>query len=193
MLALRRTDQDRPLTAGEIAMASALFGQAIDYARVRIFKRRYLPFGLQPKNCAMTPNGAIYFDKSCCLVDFSHGSEHARHWFMHEMVHVWQFQLGYPVWLRGAVRMGLSYRYQLAEGKTLADFNMEAQGDLLADYFALKVMGSPAAMRQKHYAHSLAVYEQVLCGFLAQPANRAHLPRGAAGRWMPGRWRSPGA
>ena len=168
-------------------MAAALFGDAIDYARVRIFKRRYLPFGLQPRNCAMTPNGAIYFDKSCCLVDFSHGSEHARHWFMHEMVHVWQHQLGYAVWWRGAVRIGLSYRYDLAEGKTLADFNMEAQGDLLADYFALKVMDSPLAMRQKRYARSLALFEQVLDGFLKRPSSRSNLPRGLARRvWARG-------
>jgi len=41
-------------------MASLLFRDAIDYARVRIYNRRYLAFGLQPRNCAMTPNGAIY-------------------------------------------------------------------------------------------------------------------------------------
>ena len=115
-------------------MASLLFGDAIDYAQVLIYRCRYLPFGLQPQNCAMTPNGAIYFDKSRCLLDFSSGSEHARHWFMHEMVHVWQHQMGYPVWWRGAVRLGLSYKYVLAPDKTLADFNMEAQGDLLADF-----------------------------------------------------------
>ncbi|MDQ1816570.1 Rhs element Vgr protein [Massilia sp. CCM 9210] len=166
----------RPMTPGEIGMASALFGDAIDYTRVEVHARRYLPFGLQPKNCAMTPNGTIYFDKSCCLPDFSAGSEHARHWFMHEMVHVWQHQLGYPVWWRGAVRIGLSYRYELAEHKTLADFNMEAQGDLLADYFVLKFLHSSTAMRQQRYAKSLALFETVLTGFRRHPAGRNHLP-----------------
>jgi hypothetical protein len=168
----------RVLTAGETAMAALLFGDAIDYRKVRIFNRRYLPFGLQPRNCAMTPNGAIYFHKSCCLLDFSTGSADARHWFMHEMVHVWQHQLGYPVRLRGAVRIGLSYRYELAPDKTLADFNMEAQGDLLADYFALKFLHAPGVLRQPRYANSLALYEQVLSHFLAHPASRSNLPRG---------------
>lgn len=59
----------RALTAGETAMAARLFGHAIDDAAVRVYDRRYLPFGLQPKNCAMTPNGAICFHKSCCLLD----------------------------------------------------------------------------------------------------------------------------
>jgi len=159
-------------------MAALLFGASIDYARVRIYRRRYLPFGLQPANCAMTPNGHMFFHKSCCLRDFSAGSESARHWFMHEMVHVWQHQLGYPVRLRGAVRIGLSYRYTLAMDKTLADYNMEAQGDLLADYFVLKHLGSAAAMREPAYANAQALFEQVLSGFLSAPSSRRNLPKG---------------
>jgi hypothetical protein len=65
----------RPLSAGEVAMASSLFGAAIDYAKVRIHNRRYLPF--QPKNCAMTPNGRLYFHHSCFLDDFAAGDVHA--------------------------------------------------------------------------------------------------------------------
>jgi hypothetical protein len=175
---VRSRHRARPLTAGEIAMASALFGDAIDYSRVRIHKRRYLPFGLQPKNCAMTPNGSMYFHHSCFLEDFSAGDAHARHWFIHEMVHVWQHQLGYPVRLRGALRVGLTYRYQLVAGKTLADYNMEAQGDLLADYFVLKLLGSPRAMRQPRYAGSVALFESVLSGFIDNPASRSSLHRG---------------
>ena len=165
------------MTDGEVRMASKLFGDAIDYARVRIFGRRYLPFGLQPRNCAMSPNGSIYFHRSCCLADFSRGDDHARHWFMHEMVHVWQHQLGYPVRLRGAIRIGLGYRYELAPGKTLADYNMEAQGDLLADYFVLTQLRAPRTMRQPRYADSRALFEHVLAGFLANPSSRANLPR----------------
>ena len=159
-------------------MATLVFGDSIDYRKARVYNRRYLPFGLQPKNCAMTPNGSIYFHHSCCLIDFAVGSEHARHWFMHEMVHVWQHQLGYPVRTRGAIRLGLSYRYQLAAGKTLADYNMEAQGDLLADYFVLKFLDAPHAMRQPDYAGSLALYQQVLDHFLTQPGSRENLPKG---------------
>ncbi|WP_426110067.1 Rhs element Vgr protein [Massilia sp. PWRC2] len=174
-----RARRARPLTAGEIAMVALLFGDAIDYRRVRVHARRYLPF--QPKNCAMTPNGHLYFHASCFLDDYAQAPIHQRHWFMHEMVHVWQRHLGYALRLRGAVRIGLSYDYDLAAGKTLADFNMEAQGELLADYFALKHLQAPAAMRQQHNQHnraSLPQYEAVLAGFLANPASAAHLPRG---------------
>jgi hypothetical protein len=78
----------RPLTVGEIAMASLLFRDAIDYARVRIHGRRYMPF--QPKNCAMTPNGSMYFHRSCFLDDYSQANLTGQHRFMHEMVHLWQ-------------------------------------------------------------------------------------------------------
>lgn len=176
----RRGALARPLSDGEIAMASLLFGDAIDYSIVAIHKRRYLPFGLQPRNCAMTPNGSMYFHHSCFVDDFSAGNAHACHWFMHEMVHVWQHQLGYPVRLRGAIRLGLSYAYELGAGKTLADYNMEAQGDLLADYFVLKHLQAPGAMRQPRYRASLALFETVLRGFIADPASRANLHQGMA-------------
>lgn len=170
----------RGLTPREIEMASLLFGGAIEYERVRIHARRYMPF--QPKNCCMTPNGSMYFHRSCFLPDYTAGDPPTIHWFMHEMAHVWQHQLGYPVKLRGAIRIGLPYHYELCDGATLADYNMEAQGDLLADYFALKFMHKPRVMRQRRYAHSLDLYERVLAGFLADPAAAANLPRGLARR-----------
>jgi hypothetical protein len=157
-------------------MARLVFGAAIDYARVRIFSRCYLPFGLQPANCAMSPNGSIYFHPSCHLANYAAADFPARHWFMHEMAHVWQHQLGYPVRLRGAIRLGLQYTYKLEADATLADFNMEAQGDVLADYFALKHLRQPGVMRQRQYAGSLALYESVLALFLAQPKDRRNLP-----------------
>lgn len=164
----------RALTAGEIAMARLLFQDAIDYAQVKIHNTRFLPFGLQPKHVCMTPNGQMYFSNVCFKDDFSQQDWGARHWFMHEMVHVWQHQLGYPVMLRGAIRLGLSYAYILADGKRLCDYNMEAQGDLLADYFVLKFAkaGEPGA------AADIAAYEAVLCDFLADRKDPASLPGG---------------
>jgi len=156
-------------------MMRLLFGESIDYGRVRIHARRYMPF--QPKNCCMTPNGSMYFHRSCFLPDYTRGDPLAVHWFVHEMVHVWQFQLGYAVRLRGAVRIGLPYHYDLIPGKSLADYNMEAQGDLLADYFVLKHMKAPGSMRQKRYAKCLPLYDQVLAGFLTNAGSVENLPR----------------
>ena len=170
----------RPMTPGEIAMAKVIFKDSIDYSKVKVHNGEYLWFGLQPDNTAMTPNGEMYFNPDYFKEDFSKEDSADKHWFMHEMVHVWQYQLDYPVKLRGAIRIGLSYAYQLAHDKTLADYNMEAQGDIVADYFALKVLGDPTVMRQQRYANALSDYEQyTLKTFLADPADRSSLPGGS--------------
>ena len=73
--------------------------------------------------------------------------------------------------------MGLPYYYTLHPNATLADYNMEAQGDLLADYFVLKFLRKPRTMRQPRYADSQPLFEKVLGQFLTNPADVANLPR----------------
>ncbi|GAB5100455.1 Rhs element Vgr protein [Caballeronia sp. HLA56] len=170
----------RPLTPGEIALARCVFGASIDYSTVRVHARGYLPFGLQPRHTAMSPNGNLYFPRACYQHDFSACDLGERMWFIHEMTHVWQFQLGYWVRLRGAIRIGLPYRYALAADKGLADYNMEAQGNLLADYYALKFCSGQAWLYERRYRlmpGALALFEHVLAGFLNAPSDRRHLPR----------------
>ena len=49
----------RSLTAGEIDLARSIFGDSIDYSKVRLIKGKWWPF--QPRNAAMAPSGDIYF------------------------------------------------------------------------------------------------------------------------------------
>ena len=169
-------DKVRPLTRGEIDMAWMLFQDAIDYSKVKVHGEPYLWFNWQPKNVAMTPDGEIYFHESEYQEDFSIAQPIDKNWFMHEMVHVWQYQLGYPVALRGAIRFGLNYTYFLKRGKKLSDFNMEAQGNLLADYFGLRYLKTPKAMNQKEYRNSLILYEEVINEFLKNRKSKTNLP-----------------
>jgi hypothetical protein len=155
----------RPLTAGEIAMARLVFGEAIDYTRVRVHNTRYLPL-VQPRNVCITPNGSLYFHSSRFRDDFADASAEEQHWFMHEMAHVWQHQLGYPVRLRGAIRLGLSYDYELSAGMALCDYNMEAQAELLADYFLLRFIRLA----------DTDDYLAALGSFLDDPSDPRHLP-----------------
>jgi hypothetical protein len=179
----------RPLTGGEIHWCRRLFGDAIDYAPVRVHAGSYFWFGLQRRHTAVAPSGHIWFDRADFSPDFAR--EHAWRllWFVHEMTHVWQYQLGYPVKWRGALRIGLPYVYELAPHKRLCDFNMEAQGDLLADYFALRFLLAPQAMRQRRYGNALALYDTVLQDFLRAPHARTNLPRSAFSR-LCGGWRA---
>lgn len=85
------------------------------------------------------------------------------------------------------VALLLAKYLHLHEDATLADYNMEAQGDLLADYFVLKFMRQSGAMRQQRYRDSLALFERVLAGFLRDPGDRSNLHRGPA-RWLAVFW-----
>jgi len=90
--------KSRPLTAGEVAMARQIFNDSIDYSAVRVHNEEYLPFGLQSNKTAMTPNGSMYFNPDYFVDDFSAVDDRGfKLWFIHEMTHVWQYQLGYSV------------------------------------------------------------------------------------------------
>lgn len=167
----------RLLTQGEIDMAWMIFEDAVDYSKVKIHSRPYL-WLFQPENIVMTPNGEMYFHESRSQEDFSITENKLRHLFIHEMVHVWQYQMGYLVKMRGAIRLGLDYNYKLSSKNKLADYNMEAQGDLLADYYALKYLKDPPTMRQEQYANDQALYEEVLSDFFVDRRSEKNLPGG---------------
>ena len=167
----------RPLTPGEIAMARCVFRDAINYARVRVVRGSFLPFGLQDQNTAMTPRGKLHFMPPQYRDDFSRESNGGKLFFIHEMVHVWQYQLGYQVLLHGALltlRGGYigqrAYRYTASAGGVLSDFNMEQQGDIIAHYFGARQLGIPA------YVAQLPQLQEILQGFLLNPSDRSLLP-----------------
>lgn len=87
-------DDGRKLTSGEIELCKKLFGNAIDYRFVRIHKGKLIP-GVQSDQVSMTPWGELYMPDDNYLEDFSTvtGKKiNYLHHFIHEMVHVWQYQ-----------------------------------------------------------------------------------------------------
>ncbi|WP_380178606.1 hypothetical protein [Kalamiella sp. sgz302252] len=171
----------RQLTAGEIKIAESIFKNAINYSRVRVHKESYFPFDLQNKDTAVTPNGEIYFMPKHYESDFSVAPNWKQHWFIHEMAHVWQYQLGLNVKLRGCLSWAANYRYSLPNYKLIFDYGMEAQASLLADYFWLKTFDrsgfeSVANFEGIKGPDLLKRYEWVLRGFLSDPSDKRHLP-----------------
>ncbi|QKJ85583.1 Type IV secretion protein Rhs [Paramixta manurensis] len=132
----------RLITLGEITMAKRVFGNAIAYNRVWIHCDSYLPFGLQHPDYAMTPNGEIWFRKKLYKPDFSLVSiDVIDKWvFIHELGHVWQYQTGQWVRLRGAFSWMANYTYDLEKEK-LTDYSLEQQASIIADYWLLLVYG----------------------------------------------------
>lgn len=181
-ISVSKKDNSRTLTSGELAMAQSLFKDSVDYAKIKIHSEEYLPFGLQPDNTAMTPNGEMYFNPDYYKDDFSL-LPNDQHWFMHEMVHVWQYQLGYWVKLHGLLLhpgtlwglLGDPYQYELKPGDKLQDFNMEQQGDIIADYYCWSTGNSTRSASGRRVT-SIDIYKSALGDFLSNPNDRKLLP-----------------
>lgn len=123
----------RGLTLGEEAAARAVFGDAIDWWRVRIWPRAFTPF--QPCNTAVTPFGAVHFRATDHLPDFStRWSDMA--WLIHELVHVWQHQTGQWVIPRGLWERRYAYDV-IKSGKPFHRYGIEQQAAIVEDWFRM--------------------------------------------------------
>lgn len=89
----------RELTDGEIELAEKYYGKNIDYDRVRIYGGKYTVF--QQGGRAMAPDGNIYVG-GVDIPDFSVDQELSAV-FVHEMMHVHQYQSGVNVIFDGLV------------------------------------------------------------------------------------------
>ncbi|TDS98373.1 type IV secretion protein Rhs [Erwinia rhapontici] len=125
----------RLMTPGELKMAREIFRDTINYAKVWIHKGSYLPFGLQSMGTSMSPNGEMYF-REYYSPDFSKAMRINQHIFIHELSHVWQYQKGMKVKLRGLISWAVSYKYAL-DSWPLTTYRMEQQASIIADYYLL--------------------------------------------------------
>ena len=173
----------RGLTQGECALIERLFQKAIYTPRVRVFARPYLPLlSYFNGHAAMSPNGAVYFPSASYRPDFSQAPLAARVWFVHEMVHVWQQQLRYPVRcaglrlaLQGAYRTQAVYQYDCAVLKPFSAYHFEQQAQIIAHYYQsleTNEKGGIAPMQQEFLT-------QVIEDFRRNPCDVALLPQRA--------------
>lgn len=124
-----------------------MFGSEIDYAKVRLRRRKWFP--LQPRNVTMAPRGHIHFHPqgSAYCDDFSRESLHRQGFFIHEMVHVWQAQK-FGRWYLILRRMPWArYDYALKPGWPLARYGVEQQAEIVRHAFLLRqgvqIAGAP--------------------------------------------------
>lgn len=131
----------RPLTIREKQLARPIFGKAINYERVRIDTYAFAG-PRQFKLCYVS----FYLINSWGRMDDA--------LLVHELVHVWQYQRLGIVYIPRALhaqRTKEGYNYggaeglqaALSDGRTLHDFNLEQQADIVADYFRILEGGSP--------------------------------------------------
>ena len=125
----------RSLTSGEIALAQSVFGDAINYSRVRLVKGKWWPF--QPRNTAMAPMGNIYFhpEGGVWSEDFSKEALGRQGFFIHEMTHVWQTQTKGVFYLPLMRHPFCRYDYQLRPEKPFQRYGLEQQAEIVRHRF----------------------------------------------------------
>lgn len=125
----------RPLTAGEIDMARSIFGDAINYAHVRLIRRKWWPF--QPRGIVMAPTGNIHFHPADpnWSEDFSQASRSLQGLFIHEMTHVWQAQTRGRFYLPLMRHPFCRYAYRFVPGKPFDRYGLEQQAEIVRHAF----------------------------------------------------------
>lgn len=125
----------RPLTQGEIELAHSMFGDAVDYGRVRIVRRKWWPF--QPKNVVMAPTGNIHFhpDSPLWSEDFSRERLSLQGLFIHELTHVWQAQTRGRFYLPLMRHPFCRYAYTVRDRQAFDRYGLEQQAEIMRHIF----------------------------------------------------------
>ena len=138
---------ERPLTPGEITLARTVFGNAIEYDRVTIKRRKWFP--LQPRRVTMAPRGHLYFHphSEAYCDDFSTANLTRQGLFIHELVHVWQVQTKGRWYLVTRRMPWARYDYSLKPGWSLDRYGIEQQAEIVKHAFwlrnGMRISGAP--------------------------------------------------
>lgn len=138
---------ERGLTAGEIALARSVFGNAIDYAKVTLRRRKWAFF--QPREITMAPRGHLHFHPlaSAYCDDFSTVGLLRQGLLIHELTHVWQTQSRGDWYLVLHRHPWCRYDYSLKPGWRLENYGIEQQAEIVKHAFWLRngvqVAGAP--------------------------------------------------
>ena len=125
----------RPLTPGEVELARSIFGDAIDYSKVRMVLGKWWPF--HPRRAAMASMGSIWFHPQGggWSEDFSNEPLSHQGFFIHEMTHVWQAEQGGRLYLMLMRHPFCRYVYELTPGKPFSRYGIEQQAEIVRHRF----------------------------------------------------------
>nr|WP_232843055.1 vgr related protein [Allopontixanthobacter confluentis] len=119
-------------------MARSVFGDAIDYSKVTIRRRKWFLF--QPRKVTMAPRGHIHFHPmgTGYCEDFALEPAIRQGLFIHEMVHVWQTQTRGEWYLLLHRHPWSRYDYSLKPGWGLERYGIEQQAEIVKHAFLLR-------------------------------------------------------
>ena len=137
------TAEARPLNSAEETEARMVFGNNMNWGRVRVAESGIMSIG----GYARTPFETAYFPPGTLSEPLSQRMP----FMIHELTHVWQTQHGYSVFEKlfwalhgsGAYDYGgeAGLRRATAEHKHFRDFETEQQGDICKDYYVKRKAG----------------------------------------------------
>lgn len=139
----------RPLTAGEIALAREMFGEALDCAPVRLWAQ---PFGFPRifvagrwfgRDWIIWPKAQLLDDYAAPGVPVAQAAT-----LVHELAHVWQAQTGVNLAL-AKLKAGDSpdsYSYEITPATRWSDLNIEQQARAVEDEFRRRRNGQVAML-----------------------------------------------
>ena len=127
--------KSRPLTDGEIALARSMFGDAIDYDRVLLIRRKWWPF--QPSGIVMAPTGNIHFHPRDprWSDDFSREPLSRQGLLIHELTHVWQAQSRGRYYLPLMRHPFCRYAYTIEPRRKFDRYGLEQQAEIVRHVF----------------------------------------------------------
>jgi len=165
----------RGMTQREIAVARSIYGDRINYRRVRLDAYAYLG----PKQ------------QNICYVSFyliNSWGKMSDALLIHELIHIWQYEQMGALYMPSALAAQASsrgYDYGGVHGLQkaldiagdLRTFNLEQQGDIVADYFRIKNGQIPAwgNGQTKHLAIYAAVVQPAIGSGKAGDASAENL------------------
>lgn len=162
----------RALTAGEITLAKTVFGDSIDYAKVKVYGTKFSRF--QPDNFNAAPDGNLYMVKNYSD-DFSKSPAEDQAALMHELTHVWQIQNNTMnlkmALVKETIKAKFNYaatsQYRLVPGKDFNGYGFEQQAGIIEDYILLGNGKKPVHTRGNE--QDTASHAQTIAKLLAKP------------------------
>ena len=133
----------RALTVREIALVPEPLRAALDLTRVRLIDRAHNPFALGK---ILVRGNDVYWPQT--PRDFTCASVSMQSLLIHELAHVWQYATGRLSATGYLLRPeNWRYRYEVREGARFDDYAIEAQADLVQDWFLVRRGHPPAHCR----------------------------------------------
>lgn len=197
---IQSINRSRHLTAGEIAMARPIFGNAINYAKTLV---KHSGSFHEISYTATSPFGNMVFPPSVYknTPDFSLTIPKFKYWFIHEMTHVWQQQNGLHMIKCAACEWGIGYFMKVDspdhyngedllayktdilgkdKGKKFKEFDFEQQARIIEMWYDATYLTHEEPSRPHHVkSRSLQGHlEWILRDFFLDPdpKKKSHLP-----------------